>query len=65
MFCPTAVDQFFVTQLSKLDKNQNHKNNNTYKQGVSLEQRKVEAKDSRIRYGLSERFSLSDNPDVP
>merc|ERR1712129_84581 len=50
MFCPTAVDQFFVTQLSKLDLNQNHKNNNTYKQGVSLEQRKVEATDSRIRY---------------
>ena len=48
MFCPTAVDQFFVNKLSKLDINHNRKN--TYKEGVSLEQRRMEAKDSRIRY---------------
>ena len=47
MFCPTACE--LVNKLSKLDINQNKNNNNTYKEGVSLEQRRMEAKDSRIR----------------
>ena len=50
MFCPTAVDQFFVTKLSQMNLNMNTKNKNGYKQRVGLEERIKDAEESRKRY---------------
>ena len=50
MFCPTAVDQFFLTKLSQMDLNMNKKNKNSYRQRVGLEERMKEAEESRQRY---------------
>ena len=49
MFCPTAVDQFFVTKLSQMDLNMNTKNKNSYKQRVGLEERVKDAEESKKR----------------
>ena len=50
MFCPTAVDQFFVTKLSQMNLNMNTKKKNGYKQRVGLEERIKDAEESRKRY---------------
>ena len=50
MFCPTAVDQFFVTKLSQLDMNKKNKKFITYKQKFDLEQRIKEVEESRARW---------------
>ena len=58
MFCPTAVDQFFVTKLSKMDLNMNNNTTNSYKQRVGLEERIKDVEESRKRYYNSNVKSL-------
>ena len=50
MFCPTAVDQFFMTKLSQMDLNMNKQNKTSYRQRVQLVDRRREARESITRY---------------
>ena len=51
MFCPTAVDEFFVKKLSNLDLNFNKGGSEGgYQDRVSFEERVREAEDTKTRY---------------
>ena len=51
MFCPTAVDEFFVKKLSNLDLNFNKGGSGAgYQDRVSFEERVREAEDTKTRY---------------
>ena len=51
MFCPTAVDEFFVKKLSSLDLNFNKTPApGGYQDRISFEDRVKEAEDTRTRY---------------
>ena len=51
MFCPTAVDEFFVKKLSNFDFNQNkNKSSYCYQDKVSFQDRVKEAEETRSRY---------------
>ena len=52
MFCPTAVDEFFIQKLSNIDINlyKRNLNESKYQDRVSFEERVKDAQHTKIRY---------------